>query len=77
MGLDRRLCGGLYVATTLFFAERLGAGAFTAVTVTAGVVTAIAIEHFGLVGFRQHSAGAVRIAGAALMVAGVVLVARS
>ncbi len=31
------LCGALYVAGTLFFAARLGAGVFTALTITAGV----------------------------------------
>ena len=61
---------------TLFFAARMGAGPFTAVTVTAGVVASILIDHFGLVGFPPHAANLPRIAGTALMIVGVILVAR-
>ena len=70
------LCGAAYVAATLFFAQRLGAGVFTGLTITAGVAASVAVDHFGLVGFAQHDAGPMRLLGAALMVAGVVLVAR-
>ena len=70
------LCGAAYVASTLFFAERLGAGVFTGLTITAGVTASVAVDHFGLVGFAQHDAGPLRLLGTALMVAGLVLVAR-
>ena len=70
------LCGAAYVVGTLFFAARMGAGPFTAVTVTAGVVASILIDHFGLVGFPPHAANLPRIAGTALMIVGVILVAR-
>ena len=70
------LCGAAYVVSTLYFAERLGAGLFTALTITAGVAASIAVDHFGLVGFAPHAAGPLRLLGAALMVGGVMLVAR-
>ncbi len=70
------LCGAAYVAATLFYAERLGAGLFTGLTITAGIAASVAIDHFGLVGFAQHQAGPMRLLGTALMVAGVALVAR-
>ncbi len=70
------VCGAVYVVSTLFFAEGMGAGLFTALTITAGIVASIAVDHFGLVGFQQHSASLLRIAGASLMIVGLVLVAR-
>ena len=70
------VCGAVYVVATLFFAQSLGSGLFTGLTITAGIVTSILLDHFGLLGFKQHSAGLWRIAGAVLMIAGVGLVAR-
>ena len=70
------LCGAAYVTSTLFFAERMGAGLFTGLTITAGIVASIIVDHFGLVGFQQHAASVLRIAGAALMIVGLTLVAR-
>ena len=70
------LCGAAYVASTLFFAERMGAAWFTGLTITAGIAASIVIDQYGLVGFRQHSASLPRLAGAALMVGGLALVAR-
>ncbi len=70
------LCGAAYVAATLFFAERMGAGVFTGLTITAGIAASILVDHFGLVGFQQHPASLVRMLGAGVMVAGLVLVAR-
>ena len=70
------LCGAAYVATTLYFAERLGAGLFTGATVTAAIAASIAVDHFGLVGFAQHTASPLRILGALVMIGGLVLVAR-
>ncbi len=70
------LCGATYVAATLFFAEALGASTFTGVSVTAALAISILVDHFGLVGFAQHTASPLRIAGALGMIGGLVLVAR-
>ena len=70
------LCGAAYVVGTLFFAEEMGAGLFTGLTITAGIVASIVVDHYGLVGFKQHSASVIRISGAALMIVGLALVAR-
>ena len=70
------LCGALYVASTLFFAGRLGAGLFTGLTVTAGIAASVLVDHLGLLGFQQHSASPLRIMGLLAMAGGVVLVAR-
>jgi len=66
--------GGL-VGVGLLFAQRVGAAPFLGLLVTAGVVTSIALDHFGLVGFDVHAAGPMRLLGGALMIAGVTFVA--
>ncbi len=66
--------GAVYVLSAIFFAERLGAAVFIGLTVTAGIVTSIVLDHFGLVGFQQHPAGLWRVAGGAIMIGGLLLV---
>lgn len=60
----------------LSIAQRMGSGLFTGATLTASLVTSVLLDHFGLVGFRQHTASPARMLGCALMIAGVWLVAR-
>ena len=38
------LCGAAYVVSTLFFAEGMGAGLFTGLTITAGIVASIVVD---------------------------------
>lgn len=66
--------GAAYVLATIFLAERLGSAIFTGFTVTAAIVTSVALDHFGLVGFKQHAAGLWRILGCVLMIGGITLV---
>ena len=68
--------GAVYVLAQLFVAPRIGAAAFMGLAVTAAIVTSVALDHFGLIGFEEHPAGFGRLAGAALMIVGVLLVAR-
>ena len=70
------LVGGLYIVTTLFFAQPLGAGVFTGVTVTAGILASVVIDHFGWFGFSAHPATLLRVLGAAIMLGGLFLVSR-
>jgi transporter family-2 protein len=60
----------------LTLAQKLGSSIFTGLTVTASLATSVALDHFGWVGFRQHTASPGRLAGCALMVAGLWMVAR-
>ncbi len=69
--------GGLYVLATIFFSEKLGAGIFVGLTVTAGVITSIVMDHYGLVGFKPHPLNWARFLGAILMLSGMALVAAS
>lgn len=73
--------GGLIsIAPTLAgvtLAQRLGAGVFTGLSVTAALATSIFLDHFALIGFRQHTASPARIAGCTLMIIGLWIVART
>lgn len=73
-------CGGLlgaaYVASVTVLGPRLGAATLTAVVVAAQMTAALVIDHYGLLGFAQNAASPWRLAGAALIIAGVALVSR-
>ncbi|TNC15314.1 DMT family transporter [Methylobacterium terricola] len=66
--------GGAYVLAMIFLAGRLGSAVFAGLTVTAGLVTSVVLDHYGWVGFAQHPAGPGRILGCGLMIAGVALI---
>ncbi len=72
-------CGGaisaIYILSMLIAPGQLGAGLFTGLTVSAAVITSIALDNYGLVGFEQHTAGIGRLIGGALMVVGLICVA--
>lgn len=68
--------GLVYVFGMLLVAPKLGAAVFTAVSVTAGVRTSLALDHFGWMGFQQHAAGWGRIVGGLLIIGGLALIAK-
>ena len=68
--------GAVFVLSQLFVAQQLGSGVFIALTVTASVAMSLVLDHYGLVGFKEHPAGWGRIAGALLMFAGLGLIAK-
>jgi transporter family-2 protein len=61
----------------LTLAQRLGAGIFTGLTVTASLATSILLDQMGWAGFRQHSASPARLIGCALMIGGVWILSRT
>ena len=69
------IIGAVYIMSMLLVAERLGAAFFLGRTVTAAIVTSLMLDHFDLVGFPRHPAGAWRSLGAALMISGLSLIA--
>lgn len=60
----------------LYVSKKIGAASFLGLIVTAGVVTSVLLDHYGLVGFKVHEASVWRLLGGALMIGGVGLVAR-
>ena len=73
------LGGGISILSTLaglMFAQRLGSGLFTGLSLTASLIISVLLDQFGLIGFKQHTASPARLVGCALLVAGVWLIAR-
>ncbi len=69
-------CGAVFLVSQPLAAPRLGAAVYIGITVTASAIASIMLDHFGLLGFQQHSASIGRLIGAALMIAGVSLIAK-
>jgi transporter family-2 protein len=70
------LFGAIYAVTVVLLAHQLGAATLTALAVTGQLVCSVVLDHFGLIGFELHPAGAARMLGCLLMVAGLVLIWR-
>jgi transporter family-2 protein len=60
----------------LVFAQKLGSGVFTGLTVTAALISSIVLDHYGLIGFKVHPASAMRLLGGALMITGLWVIAK-
>jgi transporter family-2 protein len=69
------LMGAFAVIMGLLFVNKVGAGAFAGLTITANILMSLAIDQFGLFGMEQHSLNIWRILGGALMTGGIVLIA--
>lgn len=72
--------GGLYgagfVAAMAYGAPRLGLATVVTVAIASQLVAAVALDHVGALGLRATPAGPARIAGVAMVLAGVFLVRR-
>lgn len=70
------LLGAFFVAVTVVLTPRLGVVAMLALMLAGQVVAAVAFDHFGLLGLATRAFTPSRALGAALLVAGVLLVQR-
>ena len=70
------IIGALYVFAAVVLAPKLGAGTLVAAVVAGQMITSLLLDHYGLIGFPVHSLSPVRLVGAALVMAGVVLIQR-
>ena len=59
----------------LLFVDKVGAGAFAGLTITANILMSLAVDQFGWFGIEQHALNIWRVLGGALMVAGIALIA--
>jgi transporter family-2 protein len=66
--------GAIFIGTAILMVPRLGAATVLALIVVGQMLGALAFDQFGLLGIPQHPANPVRLAGAAFLVLGVVLV---
>jgi bacterial/archaeal transporter family-2 protein len=66
--------GAFYVLGSIVTAPRLGAVTLFAMILAGQALASLAVDHFGWVGFEEHPVSALRLAGVALLAAGVALV---
>jgi bacterial/archaeal transporter family-2 protein len=71
------ILGGLYIAASAAFGPLIGGATFLALIVAGQMVTAIALDHYGLLGFPVRPLDAWRAGGALLVIAGMLLLARN
>jgi transporter family-2 protein len=68
------LMGALYVALAPVLAVRMGGAVFFAIVLVGQMTAALIFDQFGLLGLPQHDISLPRVAGALMLVAGVVLI---
>jgi transporter family-2 protein len=68
--------GVIYVVISILLLPRLGAAAVLSLIVTGQMLASILFDHYGLMGLTRHPVDLPRLAGAVLLIAGVVLVRR-
>jgi len=68
--------GAVYGVAAVMLASQMGAATLTALVVTGQLISSVAIDHFGWIGFDVHPAGVWRVLGCVLMVAGLVLIGK-
>jgi transporter family-2 protein len=71
------LLGAYYVITAILVAPKLGAASLISLIVAAQICTSLLLDHFGLLGFSQHSINIWRIAGALLLIVGAIVIVKN
>jgi transporter family-2 protein len=66
--------GAIFIGSSILLVPRLGAATLIALLVAGQLLGALAFDHFGLFGIPVHEIGAMRLIGAGLLIAGVVLI---
>ena len=68
------LFGAIYIAISILLIPRLGAAIVIGLIVAGQMLGSLAFDHFGLLGIPVHPASLPRLAGAALLITGVILI---
>jgi bacterial/archaeal transporter family-2 protein len=66
--------GAIFIGLAIFLIPQLGAATFFALLIAGQMLGSMVFDHFGVLGVPVHPISLIRIAGAALLVAGVVLI---
>ena len=69
--------GAVQVYAGLTLVQKVGAGPFVGLTVTAALLTSLVLDHYGWFHMPVHAINQWRVLGALLMVGGVALIARN
>jgi bacterial/archaeal transporter family-2 protein len=70
------ILGGLYIAASAAFAPVIGGATFLALIVAGQMIAALALDHYGMLGFPVRPLDVTRVAGALLVVGGMLLLAK-
>ena len=70
------LVGAVQVYAGLTLVNKVGAGPFVGITVTAALITSLLVDHFGIFHMPVHAINIWRILGAILMAGGIALIAK-
>jgi bacterial/archaeal transporter family-2 protein len=65
--------GAFYVFTTIYAGPRIGASVAAPLAIAGQVIIALALDHFGWLGFPQSSLSLLKLFGASLVIMGVVI----
>lgn len=68
------VCGAFFVTISVILIRELGATVFFSCIIAGQLVTAIFLDHFGLIGVPVHPLSFPRICGAVLLCAGAILI---
>ena len=71
------LYGAVFVAVAAYAAPRIGLASLITIGIAGQIIAALILDHFGALGLPRAPVNLGRVAGAALVVLGVVLVRRS
>jgi transporter family-2 protein len=71
------LLGAAYVAASALLGPRIGSATLLALIVGGQLLMSLVLDHYGWVGFDVHAMNGWRLLGAALLIAGVVLIVRN
>ena len=70
------IAGAVAVFGGLAFVDKVGAGPFNGLLITANILTSLCVDQFGWFGMQAHSQATTHWIGAALMAGGIALIAR-
>lgn len=68
------LCGAVFVTAAAYAAPRLGVATMLSLAIASQLATALVLDHHGALGLSQHPVSLGRLAGMALVIAGVIVV---
>lgn len=66
--------GAFFVTSATLLAPKLGAATLLALIIAGQMIASVIIDHYGMLGFAQHSVTHWKLLGVALLIAGVVLI---
>ncbi|MES2600506.1 MAG: DMT family transporter [Pseudomonadota bacterium] len=70
------LFGAIFIGLAIYLVPLLGAATFISILIAGQMIASITFDHFGWLGLAQRSIDLPRLIGAALLIAGVVLIRR-